>query len=33
MPVVFLGIGLGSHLPRMSFIKVSGTDSRNKDRL
>ena len=33
MTVVFLGIDLGSHLPHMSLIRVSGTDSRSKDRL
>ncbi len=33
MVEVFLGIDLTNHLPRMSFTMVSGTDSRNKDRL
>jgi hypothetical protein len=33
MTVVFLGIDLGSHLPHMSLIRVSSTDSRSKDRL
>jgi len=33
MTVVFLGIDLANHLPHMSFIRVSGTDSRSKDRL
>ena len=33
MTVVFFGIDLGSHLPHMSLIRVSGTDSCSKDRL
>ena len=33
MTEVFLGIDLTNHLPRMSFIKVSGTNSRSKDVL
>ena len=33
MTVVFLGIDLGNHLAHISLIRVSGTDSRSKDRL
>lgn len=33
MTVVFLGIDLASHHPRMYFIRISGTDNRSKDRL
>ena len=33
MTVVFLGINLANHVPRISFTKGSGTDSRSKDRL
>ena len=33
MTEMFLRIDLTNHLPRMSFIRVSGTDSRSKDQL
>lgn len=33
MTVVFRGIDLGSHLPHISLIRVSGTDNRCEDRL
>ncbi|MET3605308.1 hypothetical protein ABIC99_003135 [Sphaerotilus sulfidivorans] len=33
MTVVFLGINLLNHLPHISLIRVSGTDSLSKARL